>query len=212
MLVIALGPARCPALPIGPTTTPTPLPEGCTTEIDADIFMMLDRTGSMGSADLIDERAAAEALLGFFEGASSPPPVAVGAFPAQSGYSNLNSVAFVVHGLTNSETPSPYGDDDGAVLDQPHAVCVLPASFDGLIADRDLAAVRDDLDIGETVPVGVLVVISKNLDAESRRHIDHLGDDLHMITRPSRLVVPNHHGHRIISKSRTRDIFAEDVP
>lgn len=83
--------------------------QGCTSALEAEIYMMLDRTGSMSGTDLSNERNAAKGLLGFFDDASPAPLVGVGSFGGFGG-----SQAATVHGLTNSETPLPYGDDDEA--------------------------------------------------------------------------------------------------
>jgi predicted CXXCH cytochrome family protein len=85
----------------------------CTTGVEADIVMMLDRTGSISTTALADERTAAKSLLGFYEAASSPPMVGVGAFPEVTGFSG-DAHAYIVHSLTNTESPAPYGDDDAA--------------------------------------------------------------------------------------------------
>lgn len=48
----------------------------------ADTLMMLDRTGSMSSSDLSNERAAATALLNLYKAVVPPPQAAVGSFGA----------------------------------------------------------------------------------------------------------------------------------
>jgi len=80
--------------------------QGCTSALEADIYMLLDRTSSMGGTDLTHERAAAKGLLGFFDDASPAPLVGIGAFGGLDG-----SQAATAHSLTNTETPAPYGDD-----------------------------------------------------------------------------------------------------
>ena len=71
----------------------------------ADTLMMLDRTGSMTSGDLANERAAAKALLDLFKTLTQPPKVGVGRF----GISSSNSNAEV---QTRGQLTSVFGDDD----------------------------------------------------------------------------------------------------
>lgn len=96
----------------GPRSTPALAGESivCQSSIDGDIVLMLDRTPSMTAADRANERAAAKSLVGFFDDATPAPYVGIGAF----GDNVVGSPeAFIVHGLTNSATPPPYGDNDG---------------------------------------------------------------------------------------------------
>ena len=90
---------KTPTLTATPTPTSTPTVQ-CQTGIDADIVLMLDRTGSMSSSDLADENAAAKSLLDFFSISSPAPHVGIGAFGGTDG-----SSASIVHGLTTSFGP-----------------------------------------------------------------------------------------------------------
>jgi hypothetical protein len=73
-------------------------PPVCEDVVSADIVLMLDRTGSMDSGERADEKAAANALLNFFEPAG-PPSIAIGAFGGTNG-----SEANIVQGLTTNYT------------------------------------------------------------------------------------------------------------
>src|SRR5690606_26327450 len=68
-----------------------------------------DRTGSMSSTDLTNERAAAKALLQLFDDALTAPRIAIGGFGDST---NGGTEAYIEHALTNTESPAPYGDDD----------------------------------------------------------------------------------------------------
>jgi hypothetical protein len=70
--------------------------------VDADIYLMLDRTSSM-EGFLDEERAAAKAFLVALDGLNTQPYVGVGTF---GGLSNQNAANLI--SLTNV-----YGDDDG---------------------------------------------------------------------------------------------------
>ncbi|MBX7138247.1 MAG: VWA domain-containing protein [Oligoflexia bacterium] len=59
--------------------------QGCGLAADADIVIMLDKTGSINYTELARERAAAKALLGFFGTAAVKPRVAVGSFNVVNG-------------------------------------------------------------------------------------------------------------------------------
>jgi len=80
---------------------------------DADVVLMLDRTGSMSSSDLTAERVAAKAFLDVFASAATPPYIAIGAFGDST---NGGDEAFIEPGasLTRSKSPAPYGDDDSS--------------------------------------------------------------------------------------------------
>jgi cysteine-rich repeat protein len=80
-----------------------------TSTCDAEIVLMLDRTGSMSATDLNDERAAAKAVLTTFATALTPPLIGVGAF-GDSSDGGLE--AFIEQGITRTLSPAPYGDDD----------------------------------------------------------------------------------------------------
>lgn len=69
----------------------------------ADTLMMLDRTGSMSSTDLTNERAAAKGLLNLYSPLSPPPQVGVGSFGGLDG-----SGAQVP---TNGQLTNIYGSD-----------------------------------------------------------------------------------------------------
>ncbi|MBI3785469.1 MAG: hypothetical protein HY270_18920, partial [Deltaproteobacteria bacterium] len=47
---------------------------------DANIVLMLDRTGSMSATDLANEQAAAKSFLGVAANATVPPLIAIGGF------------------------------------------------------------------------------------------------------------------------------------
>lgn len=72
---------------------------------------MLDRTGSIDAKDRATEGQAVKSFLSFMGGAIDPPDVSIGAFGANT---NGGLEAFIVHPLTDSETPAPEGDDDAA--------------------------------------------------------------------------------------------------
>jgi cysteine-rich repeat protein len=76
---------------------------------DANVVLMLDRTGSMSSSDLENERAAAKSVLTIAAAAAVPPFIAIGAFGDNT---KGGAEAFLEHGLTRTLTPAPYGDDD----------------------------------------------------------------------------------------------------
>ncbi len=72
----------------------------------ADTVMMLDRTGSMGSTALADERTAAKALLDLYSPLSPAPKVGVGIFNDGSG--NPSAPAAIVGPLTTVYSPTLY--------------------------------------------------------------------------------------------------------
>lgn len=76
---------------------------------DADIVLMLDRTGSMSASDLTNERTAAKNFLMTLDDATLPPFVAIGRF---GDAVNGGTEAELIDALTRTQTPSPYGDDD----------------------------------------------------------------------------------------------------
>ncbi len=61
------------------------LAESCGQRADADVVIMIDRTGSITSTNLARERAAAKALLGYFSSAILKPRVAIGSFNVVNG-------------------------------------------------------------------------------------------------------------------------------
>lgn len=65
----------------------------------ADTVMMLDRTGSMSSGDLANERTAANGLLDLYDNLTPPPKTAIGVFGGV-GYSEPYN-AQIVQGLTS---------------------------------------------------------------------------------------------------------------
>ncbi|MCP4249137.1 MAG: VWA domain-containing protein, partial [bacterium] len=85
----------------------------CGEAVEADIYVMLDRTGSTTSSSRGDEAAAAKTLLGFFAGVQFPPPIAVGAFGC-NGFGFPGGQACTLISLSNNGAAGPYGDDDGA--------------------------------------------------------------------------------------------------
>ena len=63
----------------------TPPPVACGDSADADIVIMIDRTGSISSSEMAQEKNAAKTLLQFFDGALVQPRVSIGTFNVQSG-------------------------------------------------------------------------------------------------------------------------------
>lgn len=78
---------------------------------DADIVLMLDRTGSMSASDRTAERDAAKAFLDLFATAATPPLISIGAF---GDGTNGSPEAFIDEPLSRTQSPAPYGDDDGS--------------------------------------------------------------------------------------------------
>ena len=104
----------------------------CGDTVDACVYLMVDRTGSMSAQGMLDERSAAKSFLTILDNAAVPPPVAVGTFgcngsgfPANGsghlGYCTGNADdACTLQSLSNTESPAPYGDDDGSTSDGDH--------------------------------------------------------------------------------------------
>ena len=85
---------------------------------DADIVVILDRTGSMTAPDLVNESVAAKTLLTFFAEAMVPPFVSIGAFGDDTNDTADDDTmfeAFIEPGsnLTRTLSPAPYGDNHG---------------------------------------------------------------------------------------------------
>jgi hypothetical protein len=68
----------------------------------ADTVMILDRTGSMSTAALADERAAAKALLDLYSPLSPAPKVSIGVF--NDGTNNSLAPAKIINSLTDNYT------------------------------------------------------------------------------------------------------------
>ena len=81
-------------------------PPECGEEIDADIYIMLDRTGSTSQSSRDNEADAAKVLLNFFDDVHEPPEVAIGAFGcSRCGHGSQQA-------CTHKSLSSWYGDDD----------------------------------------------------------------------------------------------------
>ncbi len=65
--------------------------EYCGDSADADVVLMIDRTGSITSTELARERDAAKAVLNFFAGAYIKPRVAIGSFSVDSAHFPTNA-------------------------------------------------------------------------------------------------------------------------
>ncbi len=106
--------------------------QACGEVVDACIYIMLDRTGSMTPQALDDEVDAVQQFLAALASLPDPPPVAVGTFgcngsgfPANGsghqGYCTGNADdACTLQTLSDTEIPIPYGDDDGSTSDGDH--------------------------------------------------------------------------------------------
>lgn len=75
---------------------PVAIGQSCGVGTDAEIVLMLDRTGSMEPSDIAEEKEAAFEFIRFFENAQARPRIALGSFHslsvpgyAQEGYENL---------------------------------------------------------------------------------------------------------------------------
>ena len=105
-LILAVGLALSAA---GPAAAQEP---GCYFNVDADIVIMLDRTGSVSTSYRVAEATAAKDLVSSFEEALDPenrPYISVGAFGDNT---NGGDEAFIVVGLTKD-----YGDVYAAIDD-----------------------------------------------------------------------------------------------
>ena len=85
---------------------PTPPSPSC-----ADTVVMLDRTGSMSSTDLADERTACKSLLSLYSLVEPAPKVGIGRFGDNSN-GGVEAEIQTRGQLSNSHSPLPYGDDD----------------------------------------------------------------------------------------------------
>ena len=127
---------------------------------DADIVIMLDRTGSMSSTDLTNERTAAKAFLSSFAGALTPPLIGVGDFGDNA---NGGVEAYLEHSLTRSLSPAPYGDDDvgndsdGDLYDSVENVTASNSSVGTNIADA-LSVANAELNNGTTANRAVILI------------------------------------------------------
>ena len=105
-LILAVGLALSA---VGPAAAQEP---GCYFNVDADIVIMLDRTGSVSTSYRVAEATAAKDLVSSFEEALDPenrPYISVGAFGDNT---NGGDEAFIVVGLTKD-----YGDVYAAIDD-----------------------------------------------------------------------------------------------
>ena len=71
----------------------------------ADVVLMLDRTGSMTSADLSNEQTAAKGLIDLYDTVNPTPKLGIGRFGISSGNSNAEV-------QTRGQLTVNYGDDD----------------------------------------------------------------------------------------------------
>lgn len=104
----------------------------CGETVDACIYIMLDRTGSMTPAALDDEVDAVQDFLNALADLPDPPPVAIGTFGCNGSGFPANGVghqgfctgnaddACTLQSLSDTESPAPYGDDDGSTSDGDH--------------------------------------------------------------------------------------------
>ena len=105
---------------------------------DADIVLMLDRTGSMTASDLTHERTAAKAFLNTFATAAVPPFISIGALGDDT---NGGLEAFIKKALGR-----PYGDDDAANdNDHYNAIDILTATNSSVGTD-----IADALSVANT--------------------------------------------------------------
>ncbi len=170
----------------------------CGDAVDACIYIMLDRTGSTSTASLNDEGDAANAFLDFFAGVADAPPVAIGAFgcngsgfPANGsghlGYcaGNANR-ACTLQALSDTETPAPYGDNDGSTSDGDHYSFVDFATASMSSVGTHFACALDVVNTELThgsCPINkpkILIFLSDGGDqdgANSLTAADHLKDD-----------------------------------
>lgn len=138
-------------------------PIQCGTSAEADIVIMIDRTGSINSTDMNNQQIGAKTLLNFFNGATVKPQVAIGSFNVQTGAdARIHAGLTQTYGVNDTETPTPdtstglykaINDLDNATGEMGNGTTDLSAA---------LIVAKNELDNG-TVPNRFIIIISDGI-------------------------------------------------